>query len=201
MKMNKIVSSRNFVLLHIIFTFFISTLLSSQENKNNHINNDDNNNNILQRSTKSVLSRIPIPAINNNYNYKNFLTSTSSSSDESTTSTGTDILKQYISIDPVAVATIKQLPSSHHITTKEATAVDDSPHTLLYDVHGKSDIFHIPTHQGHHQYSLKQSSSTHTSLFDFLSKLGEYILSTTTIIIIFFTSSSHHNHHHHHFDY
>jgi len=172
MKMTKIVSSRNFVLLHIIFTFFISTLLSSQENKNNHINNDDNNNNFLQRSTKSVLSRIPIPAINNNYNYKSFVPSTSSS-DESTTSTGTDILKQYISIDPVAVATIKQLPSSHHITTKEATAVDDSPHTLLYDVHGKSDIFHIPTHQGHHQYSLKQSSSTHTSLFDFLSKLDD----------------------------
>lgn len=186
--MNIIVSSRNFVLLHIIFIFFISTLLSSPENNNNNINNDDKNNNNLQRSTKSVLSRIPIPAINNNfnYNYKSFLTS-SSSSDESTTSTGTDILKHYISIDPV-VATIKQLPLSHHITTKEATDVDDSPHTLVYD---------IPTHQGHHQYSLKQSSSTHTSLFDFLSKLGEYILSTTTIIIftssisiIVFTSSS-----------
>jgi hypothetical protein len=156
--------------------------LSSQEN-NKFINNNNNNYNIdnLQRSTKSFLSRIPIPvtafklfdSFNSDINFKinngndNFLTSSSEEFD----ATGSGVLEQFITVDPV-VATIQQLPSSHHITpSKEATT--DSP-TLLYDVIGKSDIQHmmLDHHQGH-QSSVKQSSSKRASLFDFPSKLGE----------------------------
>jgi len=155
--------------------------LSSQEN-NKFINNNNNNYNIdnLQRSTKSFLSRIPIPVtafklfdsfksyvnfkINNGNN--NFLTS----SDEFA-ATGSGVLQQFITVNPV-VATIQQLPSSHHITpTNEATT--DSP-TLLYDVIGKSDIQHMMLdHHQRHQISVKQFSSKRASLFDFPSKLGE----------------------------
>lgn len=178
-----IVNSRNAILLCIICVSFISTLLSSQEN-NKFINNNNNNNNInnLQRSTKSFLSRISIPltafklfdSFKSDINFKinnrnnNFLTS--SSSDEFA-ATGSGVLQQFIAIDPV-VATIQQLPSSHHITpTIEATT--DSP-TLLYDVISKSDIQHmmLDHHEGH-QISVKQSSSKRASLFDFPSKLGE----------------------------
>ena len=177
-----IVNSRNAVLLCIIFVSFISTSLSSQEN-NEFINNNNNNYNIdnLQRSTKSFLSKIPIPvtafklfdSFNSDINFKinnngndNFLTSS-----EEFAATGSGVLEQFITVDPV-VATIQQLPSSHHITpTNEATT--DSP-TLLYDVIGKSDIQHmmLDHHQGH-QSSVKQSSSKRASLFDFPSKLGE----------------------------
>jgi len=155
--------------------------LSSQEN-NEFINNNNNNYNIdnLQRSTKSFLSRIPIPVtafklfdsfksyvnfkINNGNN--NFLTS----SDEFA-ATGSGVLQQFITVNPV-VATIQQLPSSHHITpTNEATT--DSP-TLLKDVIGKSDIQHMMLdHHQRHQISVKQFSSKRASLFDFPSKLGE----------------------------
>ena len=176
-----IVNSRNAILLCIIFVSFISTLLSSQET-DKFINNNNNNYNIdnLQRSTKSFLSRIPIPVtafklfdsfksyvnfkINNGNN--NFLTSS-----EEFAATGSGVLEQFITVDPV-VATIQQLPSSHHITpTNEATT--DSP-TLLYDVIGKSDIQHMMLdHHQRHQISVKQFSSKRASLFDFSSKLGE----------------------------
>ena len=187
-----IVNSRNAILLCIIFVSFISTLLSSQDNNNFYNNNNDNNNiNNLKRATKSFLSRIPIPVtelnlfdsfksditfeINNRNN--NFLTS-SSSSDEFA-ATGSGVLQQFITVDPV-VATIQQLPSSHHITpTNEATT--DSP-TLLYDVIGKSDIQHmmLDHHEGH-QISVKQSSSKRASLFDFPSKLGEISWSSSSL--------------------
>lgn len=173
--MNIKVKIRNATLVCIIFIYFISTLLSSQEN-----NNLIKNNNNLQRSTKSFLSRIPIPVtafklfdsfksdvnskINNGNN--NFLTSSSSSNEFATTGSG--VLNQFITIDPVE-ATMQQLPSSHHITpTNEAST--DSP-TLLYDVLGKLN------HYEGHQFSVKQSSSKRASLFDFPSKLGENISS------------------------
>jgi len=156
--------------------------LSSQEN-NKFINNNNNNYNIdnLQRSTKSFLSRIPIPvtafklfdSFNSDINVKinngnnNILTSSS----EEFAATGSGVLEQFITVDPV-VATIQQLPSSHHITSSyEATT--DSP-TLLYDVIGKSDVQHMMLdHHQRHQSSVKQSSSKRASLFDFPSKLGE----------------------------